>query len=86
MMVSAFHLGELVLHSGIVHAHSLAWLTGTLIRMEPSLTSLVTPVVFLLCQVKMSALRGVYTITMPELYVLADAEYQSKTTAFDKMF
>lgn len=86
MMVSAFHLSELVLRSGIVHAHSLAWLTGTIIRMEPSLTSLVTPVLFLLCQAKMSAVRRDYMITMPELCVLADAVYQSKTTAFEKMF
>lgn len=52
MMMSAFHLGELVLRSGIVHGHSLAWPTGTLIRMEPSLTSLVTPVLFLFVKSK----------------------------------
>ena len=45
--------------SAIVHAHSLTWFTGTL-RAGPSLTLFVTPVLFMLWQVKMSAVKRVY--------------------------
>ena len=44
--------------SAIVHAQSLTWFTGTL-RAGPSLMLFVTPVLFMLWQVKMSAVKRV---------------------------
>lgn len=46
--------------AGIVAAGSLSWLTGTLIETEPSLMKFVSPVLFLLWQDKMSAVKKVY--------------------------
>lgn len=51
-MMAAFHLGEPVPGLSFMLTH---WLSGTPNGMEPSLMIIITPVLFLLRQVKMSA-------------------------------
>ncbi len=56
---------------GILRAGSVSWLTGTLDGTEPSFTEFVSPLLFLLWQARMSAVKKVWSWGIP------DAELQA---------